>query len=430
MDFDKLVKKRKSVRSYLDKPLENEKIKQIIDAARQAPSSCNEQLWHFIIITDQKIKEKLVKEAGTATIIKNAPAAAAVYYHMKNEELGWQSAAAAIMSVLFKATDMEVGSLWLSAVGKRSKVDEILKTPAGLKLVAFVLLGYEKGETRSTTRKPLDEIMHMNGFSGQRFEFRHNPKYWTIEKIGQWQRSYCGKTSPGVHLDIVNKEEINRIKKHISGNVVDFFSYDGSYEKAMPEKFTALNLSEETNNYLKKATKKETETIVFNGQKLPFENETLENITIIHKLERIPKKNWKPLFEEIHRTLKKNGKLVIAYRNKKSIYQLFHMLSIKLLGDDITKTAIHSYFGPFHPICNVEQHLIGFTTKTTNYYLAAPVFKQYLQLVFQYHKSGGTTYLHRTKTDNILTRVFGAIIDLLKHIPLFPCTKVIEAKKK
>jgi nitroreductase/SAM-dependent methyltransferase len=430
MNLDELLKARHSTRSFLNKPVEPDKIRYIVEAARLAPSACNEQLWHFIVITDDAMKRRLVNEAGTAVLVKNAPTLIAVYYHMKNFELGLQSASAAIMSMLLKAADLGLGSLWLGAVGKRSVVNGLLKAPHGLYLVAFVLLGYEASAAASAARKPIDNILHFDYFDGTGFEFRHDPRYWTLEMIKQWQRYYCGKTAQGTLLDVVNRQELSAIKRCINGKVVDLFSYDGSYAECLPDEFVSLNLSQEASDYLKKATNKTVDALTFDGVRLPFEDGSQDNITIIFKIERIPKACWDELFGECRRVLKKNGRLLIAYRNRNSLYQLFYRLSIKILGDDITKTAVHSYFGPFKPASGVERHLEGFAVSVRRFFFVPPVFKEYLDLLFQYFRSGGTTYLHRTRTDNIATRLFSVLVDIFNWLPVFGSLKIIVAEKK
>jgi len=59
MKFLDLVKTRQSVRKYLDKPVEKEKIERCLEAARLAPSANNSQPWSFIIIDDLKLKEEI-----------------------------------------------------------------------------------------------------------------------------------------------------------------------------------------------------------------------------------------------------------------------------------------------------------------------------------------------------------------------------------
>ena len=58
-----VIKARRSIRKYQEKPVEREKINDCLEAARLAPSACNSQPWHFIVIDDPKVKEAFCKEA-------------------------------------------------------------------------------------------------------------------------------------------------------------------------------------------------------------------------------------------------------------------------------------------------------------------------------------------------------------------------------
>lgn len=61
MDTIKAIEERRSIRKYLNKPVEDEKIIQLVESARLAPSGSNTQPWHFIIVKSELIKQKLVK---------------------------------------------------------------------------------------------------------------------------------------------------------------------------------------------------------------------------------------------------------------------------------------------------------------------------------------------------------------------------------
>ena len=57
-----LLKQRKSVRNFLNRPVEREKILMCLEAARVAPSACNSQPWKFIIVDDRELKNKLCRK--------------------------------------------------------------------------------------------------------------------------------------------------------------------------------------------------------------------------------------------------------------------------------------------------------------------------------------------------------------------------------
>lgn len=62
MSFLNLVSKRQSVREYLTRPVEREKIERCLEAARYAPSTCNSQPWRFIVIDDADLKNRVAEE--------------------------------------------------------------------------------------------------------------------------------------------------------------------------------------------------------------------------------------------------------------------------------------------------------------------------------------------------------------------------------
>jgi len=71
MNFSELVLKRQSVRKYIDKKVEQDKIDKIIEACRNAPSASNSQPWHIIMVTDQNIKNKVAKSTYSNAVSFN-----------------------------------------------------------------------------------------------------------------------------------------------------------------------------------------------------------------------------------------------------------------------------------------------------------------------------------------------------------------------
>ena len=69
MDLFDAIYNRRSIRKFSDKEVPNDDLYKILDAARWAPSACNQQLWNFIIVKEKETKEKLVKEAGSSALI-------------------------------------------------------------------------------------------------------------------------------------------------------------------------------------------------------------------------------------------------------------------------------------------------------------------------------------------------------------------------
>ena len=75
--FSQLVRNRRSIRRYVDKPVEREKIMACLEAARLAPSADNVQPWRFLVIDNPELKTRLSQEAFSGVYAKSRFAAKA-----------------------------------------------------------------------------------------------------------------------------------------------------------------------------------------------------------------------------------------------------------------------------------------------------------------------------------------------------------------
>ena len=73
MNVSETIKLRRSIRAYQGKEIEEEKLKEVLEAARLAPSANNRQEWKFIVVKDKYLKEKLAIAADEQTFIGEAP---------------------------------------------------------------------------------------------------------------------------------------------------------------------------------------------------------------------------------------------------------------------------------------------------------------------------------------------------------------------
>ena len=71
--FLSLVQKRRSIRSYLDKPVESGKIDRLVEIALRSPSSRGINPWEFVVVTDGGLLEKLSKAKPIISIFINFP---------------------------------------------------------------------------------------------------------------------------------------------------------------------------------------------------------------------------------------------------------------------------------------------------------------------------------------------------------------------
>ena len=168
MDVLEAIKTRRSVRSFQDRPVEQEKIDKILQAARLSPSAVNFQPWDFIVVQDPKAKEQLSK-AYLRQWFTKAPAVIVVcatpkraWTRSDGEEFWKIDAAIATQSMVLTATAEGLGTCWIGAFDEK-KAKEALNIPGNVRVVVMMPLGYsaEKKEAVSE-RKALAEIVHYN----------------------------------------------------------------------------------------------------------------------------------------------------------------------------------------------------------------------------------------------------------------------------
>lgn len=173
LEFIDVVISRKSVRDYSDKEVEEEKITQILEAARIAPSWANKQCCNFIVVKD---KAKIGAMSVLLNLwLKNAPMVIAACADPKGSgtrngmDYYLVDVGISMHQLILAATNAGLGTCWLAAFDEE-KVKKVLEVPENVKVVALTPLGYSKESglrnaiTRkvagSDKRKPLQEIVH------------------------------------------------------------------------------------------------------------------------------------------------------------------------------------------------------------------------------------------------------------------------------
>lgn len=419
-----IIKARRSIRSFLPKKIPDECLSLILEAAQWAPSACNQQLWHFIILKDNNLKTRLTYEAGASKLILKAPVVISVCYHSGNIKEGIQSASSAIENMLLMATSLGIGSLYLNSFGKEVKVKQILKIPDEIFVVAFILLGYTENNPPPPKRRPLGEIIHENYYVEHRKEtFSHNADKWTLNSIRDFQERYCRKTDLGTRMDIINEMELKLfeilLSKEKCENILDIFSYDGTLLDYYPDtKIFSLNLGNETSLFTTYAVNKKIEQLIYEGF-IPLQDNSISNAFCIFKLERIPYEDFHNLFSEVKRILRNDGKFIVFFRSKNSLYGLIHTLFRIIFKDDIRKSGIYSFFGPYSPLipAKVISSLkkAGFSSiSEEKFFIIPPLFDDFYQLLLHYYASDGGSFYHREHRKSFIGKLIHKIIGLQK----------------
>jgi nitroreductase len=162
--FDAITK-RKSVRAYLDKPVEKEKLLKVLEAAHLAPSAGNRQEWRIVVVTDAALRKKLASEATRHSFIGEAPIILACCAADTDHVMpcGLKSfaidVAIAIDHMTLAAVEEGLGTCWIGGFDQ-SVVKKTLGIPDEVQVVELLPLGYPVDESAVTkNRMALDEIV-------------------------------------------------------------------------------------------------------------------------------------------------------------------------------------------------------------------------------------------------------------------------------
>jgi nitroreductase len=165
MDVMQAIKLRKSIRGFLDKPVEEEKLRLVLEAARLAPSANNRQEWRFIIVKDKETRSKLAEAAKGQAFVGQAPVVIVCCADDPSQHVMTCGqvcypidVAIAIDHMSLKAVEEGLGSCWIGAFYER-KVKDILGIPEHVRVVELFPIGYPKDPSlKQKDRLALDKI--------------------------------------------------------------------------------------------------------------------------------------------------------------------------------------------------------------------------------------------------------------------------------
>ena len=176
-----IIEHRHSIRKYLDKPVEREKIMKCLEAARLAPSASNRQTARFVVVDEPVLKRQLCDEAfsGVFAVMK-FPRGAPVIVAAVGESSGLAQKAGnfllrtdfglidmgiAVEHFVLQADELGLGTCWLGLFDE-GKVKSTLGIPRNKKVVALLTMGYfdDALALGEHNRKKLEGMSSFNGW--------------------------------------------------------------------------------------------------------------------------------------------------------------------------------------------------------------------------------------------------------------------------
>ncbi len=439
------IKSRRSVRKFLlDKEIEKEKLDLIFEAAKWSPTNCNKQLWKIIVIKSNEVKNRLVKEAGSSTLILKAPLVLAVIHYDDVYLEAFQTTAIVTQNIMLMANELGLGTLFLNSKGNADKIKKILNIPEKYIVTNFILLGYYDKNKRHTPpkRKRIEEFISYENFQGlSEINWSHDPAKWNYKSLKEYQTYISRKTQMGTKQDIFDEDEVELVKNisknYNKHNHLELFSYDGWILKGYINDMKNLSVAETSE-----------ETILYSQETLEGNNIkgyifeeieqselTFDSISLNFRLERLPDDTKQRVWDFARKHLVKDGTLHIVFRNDNIFFKLFYKLLIKKMGDNISKTAIFAFFGPYKPLSHdkILQELKdeGFEIEGKKFMPFPPIFRTIARLMYQYKLSKGGNFMHRIDKETKLSKFFGAINRLQNRFDLnfYGSISYIKCKK-
>ena len=152
MSFLKLAEERFSVRSFDDKPVEDEKIDLILKAAQYAPTACNYQAQRIYVLKSQESREKM-KQASPCTF--NAPliilvcADTSVAWSSPTETFNSAEMDGSIVAthIMLEAWELGIGSTWVRLIDS-AKITQLFNLPPNIKPVCILPMGYPSEKSK------------------------------------------------------------------------------------------------------------------------------------------------------------------------------------------------------------------------------------------------------------------------------------------
>ena len=190
--FQKLVRGRRSIRRFLETPVERDKVLACLEAARRAPSAHNAQPWRFLVVDDPDVKSGLAaaafsgiysgsKFAARAPVIivmlaKPGLVASGLGSRLQGVPYHYVDMGIAGEHIALQAEELGLATCWMGWFHVR-KLRKRLDIPKKYKIVAMMPLGYaEKRPTREPPRRTLREIVSFNRMGSE-----EGPGHWPAE---------------------------------------------------------------------------------------------------------------------------------------------------------------------------------------------------------------------------------------------------------
>lgn len=170
MEFFDVIRKRRSIRKFTSRSVEEVKVRRILKATNRAPSAGNLQAYRIFVVKDPKTRKLLAQATGNQEAVTQAPVVlvfcaeperSSARYGSRGEQLYCiQDATIACSHAQLAATALGLATVWIGAVFESETLREALGFKEDLWPIALLPLGYPAEKAKATPRRSLNELVH------------------------------------------------------------------------------------------------------------------------------------------------------------------------------------------------------------------------------------------------------------------------------
>jgi nitroreductase/SAM-dependent methyltransferase len=380
-----LLATRRSCRDFDGSEIDQATLRAIVADGTEAPSSCNQQNWHFIVVTDPARKRRAREISGGNHHFEFC--SALIYLCFQK---GWthgnfsivQSVAAACYHMMLSAHLRGFDGIWNAGIGDNAQVREMLDLPPTFDVVGALAIGRAKPDapTMKAPRRAVDDIVSFERFTRPEtsvypaqpapsypyFDIRndHNPfavwdpRQWTWGQIADFRGLSVWAKSPLAGVYVSRRQGEAQAVEHellpdpLTGKIVEVMPWGGTSTVALCNllaqgaQLRVAELSDGNISFIRERLQREglaSASVGFdlmeNGV-LPYGDGTVDTVVLPQVLEHMPAPE--AVLDEVRRVLRPGGCLVVSVRNINSAYGA-------LWQDTESKAQIPNQ-GPFTPL--------------------------------------------------------------------------------
>jgi len=354
MDFWEVLYERRTTRRFDPaRPVPRAMVLELLDAALIAPTSCNLQMWDFVVVDEPEQREQL----GRLSLqVLATPITIFVAYGKEYSEEGHanvQSSAAALQNMSLTAHALGLGTFWINQLGPRPEVGRILGLPADREVVAALAVGWPATYPKvAPRRRPFEHVVHWNHFGGEPIPSSPKPDDWSLELIRNYQQARVlngnryNKARPWEMAAALEAAErlAPRVDEGTPGDDaprwLDVLPVHGLFTGAMSRqhrdfRWCTLELSRDVAEFaLKRAfpTVKGEAFVWDPSSESALPDGGFVRISVLHRLEALPSAQRPELLATLNRLLAPDGTLLLRYVSRSSFHALANWMHTRRGG--------------------------------------------------------------------------------------------------